>query len=469
MATKPVTLGDYQAARATTPSIREGGGVGEFLYNQKQQQNATAPTSPVQSTSPMSAVKPVAPVPSLTLDSRQFVDSPVLPQSKQTGVPSFEDALKMVQDQFNPLGFAEEDRIKQAVAAEFAPRYEEQRRVNEYRDSLFNAMLAQRGDAGFGQSDLGAGGKVLTQQQGANKINELRGLQAAEEYARIQAATDTDFKRKESYLNLANQLRDQQLQELQNQFTRGIQLKQEDRLERSATATRAQSTLENLTELDADQLSNLGDLSALETSLSLPAGYIDALRQTKLAASQAATKEDFAGFFNEATKLALTTPSGQSFSLTDPTSGNQYQFIGSENDMQVVSSDGGIWMVDKNTQEVKQLKAPTPKSSGGGTDGGVPAKMSEEFKAYFYTQTGKSVVEDPTLAQNAWADWYNSGQEIREKEKGKAEQEAQKVSANDVWQALADPGTSQLSDEEKAYQIQQMGFDPRDFGFDLPY
>ena len=393
---------------------------------------------------------------SLTLNSSDYTSAPVI---SQPNIPSLADTLTQVKGMFTPLDQAKKDEIAKQVASEFVPKIAEQNRINAIRQTQYKASEAQRGGAGFGRSDLGYQGENNTAQYGADMLSRLNDLQAQETQARISAAESANTKQQQDYLDLATKLRNQQLQEFQQTFQNNMALENQKRADSQATYQRAQSQLNLITDLSPEQIAQLGDLSGLEAGLGLPPGYMSALQATKQGAATAKSAEDFSKFFNDATKLSLSTPAGQEFTLRDPIEGNEYTFQGTQNDVQIVSSNGGIWAVDKNKQSVTQLKA--PKASGGGGGGG----KAENFQTWLANQ--------PNFVKSLWS---NGGEGTKNDIKKQYQSYKSdytgelppKITANDVWKELSKPENAGLPDDEKARWIMSEGLNPTTFGLDVP-
>ena len=165
----------------------------------------------------------------LTASSAEFINSPLIPQNQAPEVQSLADVLQLVRDQFQPLSSQRQEEIRGGVAAQFAPQFAEQRRVNDLRTQLFGAQRAQAGETGFGTSGLGRENQIAVEQVNTNALNRLSSLQAAEENARIAAASSQNRQDQFNFLNLANQFQQQQRQEFQNFVSNQLAVAEEQR------------------------------------------------------------------------------------------------------------------------------------------------------------------------------------------------------------------------------------------------
>jgi hypothetical protein len=292
------------------------------------------------------------------------------------GLGSFQDNLDKIKNSFTPISADEEARIREGVRAQFAPQFAQQDKTNALRSTLFNAQSAQRKNVGFGSSAGFAEGTGEVSQAGTNALNELSRMQAAEEGARIAAAKSQNRQEQQNYLQLASQLQTQQLQQLSTIANLENQQQQQQQ-------SQAKYVLDSLSELGPEALKQFGvnSFSQLETTLGLPTGFVDQLQATKQLAKNATSQASISDVFNQGATLALNTPAGQSFSLQTP-DGQSLQFTGGQKDIQIISNDGGIYSVDKNSGTITTLRAPTPKSSSNSKsigDGGKLPKLTPFF------------------------------------------------------------------------------------------
>lgn len=335
----------------------------------------------------------------------QQVKLPDLPNLQQINlgaapkIQSTDELLKEVQNKIQPLGQQEIQNIQQGVQAGFAPQFADQQRANDTRNLFEKAAAAQRGDLGFGTSELTYTGLANVQQSGVDALGRLRAAQAAEENTRIQAANEGNRAKQIELFNMANQLRDQQQKEyqtyIQNQVTANDMALQDYKLRLDNTRfenenarqqamdqfeaakyqvdlqrqqyqdqlqaydiqrNQAKDTLAMISELGPNDMQDLGDLSSLETSIGLPPGYVNALRQTKLSAQTAKNEAQIADTYNQGVQLAMSLPEGQSFSLKNP-DGSTTTFSGTKpNEFQVVNNAQGVWRVNKDTGEITELQ-----------------------------------------------------------------------------------------------------------------
>lgn len=361
-----------------------------------------APTAPMNDSSPgasiigqfsannSSAAGAPGATPSLTVGSGQFTNAPA--PYTVPAVQSLADTYAQVKGMFTPLDASKETAIKDQVNAEFAPRFAEQQRVNDVRDLLFKTGRAQQGDLGFGASDLARGGIVATAQEGANQLARLHDLASAEAAARIQAAQTKNFDQQTSFLTLANQLRQQSLDELQ-------QYRQNMRQSTQDTKADATQQLEYLSQLSPAELAKYGGTSQIEQSLGLPAGYLNSVQATKAAAKAAQTTEDFTKVFNTGAIKAAELPVGQSFTLQSPT-GEEITFTGTKpNEYQIVSNKSGIYVVDKLTMKVTKA-ASFPVSESDTTSDDKDIKAFQKSAADLIPQLDSGKV--------SWAAAYDS-------------------------------------------------------------
>ena len=167
------------------------------------------PPTPVQNVAP-----PVRePGKEITATGQEVVNRSIVQQPQQP--QTLEEAMAAVQAQFQPLSEERRAAIQSGVAAQFAPQFSEQERINEIRRTLFGAQRAQAGEAGFGTSGLGREQVARVEEIGAGALSRLRNLQAAETQAQIAAAETGDFNRQRDLLGLAQDLRSEQVKEFQ--------------------------------------------------------------------------------------------------------------------------------------------------------------------------------------------------------------------------------------------------------------
>lgn len=336
-------------------------------------------------------------------------------------VQSQDQILQNIQNQIKPLSQEEQQNIKQGVDAGFAPQLAEQKRVNDLRNLFEKAAAAQRGDLGFGTSELTYTGLANVQQAGADALARLQAAKVAEENTRIQAANETNRQNQLELLNQANQLRQQQQQEAQTYINNQMAandaalqqykieldntryaneqdrqaaidqfdaLKYQNELQRQSyqdqlqaytmQQSQAKDALAMISELDPTQMSGLGDLSNIESSLGLPPGYIQALQQTKKTAQNAKNNSEIADVYNQGVQLAMSLPVGQSFSFKNP-DGSTTTFTGSKpNEFQVINNSQGVWRVNKDTGEIEQIQkfSSGRSSTSSGSSKTVPAGVS---------------------------------------------------------------------------------------------
>lgn len=365
---------------------------------------------------------------------------PELPKLQQINlgpaptVQSQDQLLQQIQSQIKPLSDQEKQNITQSVDAGFASQLAEQQRVNGLRNLFEKAAAAQRGDLGFGTSELAYTGLANVQQSGADALARLQAAKIAEQNTRLQAANETNRANQIDLLNQANQLRQQQQQEAQTYINNQMaandaalqeykiqidntryandqarqqaldqfdSLKYENELQRqnyqdqlqayTMQQSQAKDTLAMISELDPNQISNLGDLSSLESSIGLPPGYIQALQQTKQSSLDAKNNAQMSDVYNQGVQLALSLPQGQSFSLQNP-DGSTTTFTGTKpNEFQVINNSQGVWSVNKDTGEITQLQSFSSGSSGSkssssstrssGSSGYVPAGVAASMPA----------------------------------------------------------------------------------------
>lgn len=397
----------------------------------------------------------------LTLDSGDFTSANTL---QRTNVPSLQESLNQVNSMFTPMTADQRNEIAAQVDAEYKQKIAEQEMMNKSREAQFQASLAQRGDVGFGQSDLGAGGKVLTADYGQQKMQELQRIIAQEKANRIAAAEGEQRKQQESALNMAQKLRQDQINENQTLFKNQLDLAQNDRANAQLNLQQGQSVLKNITDLDANSFAQLDpqELANTEAQLGLPTGYMDALYMNKQNAETAKNAEDFNKFAQQQITMASQLPEGQTFQMANPITGDLIEFIGNKDYTQVVSNKYGIFSVDKKTNKVTQIQSFSGMPGYGG-GGAKPAKMTDQFKAWYYKTFNESTDANPASAQAEWERFQSTGMGTRLKEEPPAP-----ITDNDIWASLGNPDTQAKSDKEKSTMIQDLGFDPRKFGFDLP-
>lgn len=313
---------------------------------------------------------------SLTLGSGQFLNQPFGGQQPQQ-FGNLQDAFSFVQEQFpTRLSDQKKEEIRAGVEAQFAPVFAEQERVNALRGNLFEAQRAQAGDVGFGQSGLGREGRVSVAQAGADALGSLRNRMEAEIRNREAAALGEDISTRQSQFGLANQL-------LQQQIGNALAFSQENRalanqriLEQQAASKRAQSVLDFAMEnsLDPTALNEVGtSFDELASSLGISKNALGQALENKRNAQSAQTQQDFIKFFNDQTQWAVKNlPEGQTISMFDPTSGEQFTFEGGQRDIQIISNKRGIFSVDKNTGDINTLQRAPVAVSGGGASAGNP-------------------------------------------------------------------------------------------------
>lgn len=349
----------------------------------------------------------------------QQIALPEMPKLQQINlgnapvVQSQDEILQNIQNRIKPLSDQEQANIKQGVQAAFEPQLASQERVNQNRDLYAKAAAAQRGDLGFGTSELTYGGLASVQQEGVDALGRLRAAQIAEQNTRLQAANESNRQNQLDLLNQANQLRSQQQQEAQtyvnnqmaqndaalNRYKMEIDntryaneqqrqaaldqfdaLKYQNELKRqqyqdqvqayTTQRDQAKDTLAMISELSPQDISSFGDLSNLEASIGLPQGYVSALQRTKLASANAKTQSEVTDVYNKGVQLAMDLPVGQSFSLKNP-DGTTTTFTGTKpNEFQVIDNAHGMWKVNKDTGEITKLQS-FAQSSGGGDGGGL--------------------------------------------------------------------------------------------------
>lgn len=393
----------------------------------------TPPTLPTYQAPSLPAYTPPS---SPTYTPPQQVQLPELPKLQQINlgnapiVQSTEDLLKQVQTQIKPLDQQEIQNIQQGVQAGFTPQLAEQQRVNDLRNLFEKAAAAQRGDLGFGTSELTYTGLANVQQSGADALSRLQAAKVAEENTRIQAANEGNRTKQIELFNMANQLRDQQQKEyqtyIQNQVTANDMALQDYKIRLDNTRfaneqsrqqaldqynaakdqidiqrqqyqdqlqaydmqrNQAKDTLAMISELGPKDMSSLGDLSSLEASIGLPPGYVNALQQTKLSAENAKTNAQVSDVYNQGVQLAMSLPVGQSFSFKNP-DGSTTTFTGSKpNEFQIINNSTGVWRVNKDTGDIEQLQdflsssigaksSSSSSISSSGSSGYVPAGVA---------------------------------------------------------------------------------------------
>ncbi len=344
-------------------------------------QNGTAPPNPFS--------PPAQGGTSLTASSSAITGQPtVAPPSQQ----SLDQTLAQVQGYFKPLDQSTIDAIGQGVQTQYAPVLADQQRVNKLRDTMFAASRAQAGDTGFGQSDLAREGTIATTQHGVDALNHIRDLMAAETTAKLQAAQSQNFQQQQTYLQMAQQIQQQQHSALQDYI-------QNQANQQQTARTNAQSTLESISQLSPAEMAKLGDLSSIETSLGLPSGYIKGLQATQQAATNAKTTDQYATIFNEATKYANQLPVGQSFTFKKP-DGTDLTFTGTKPDeYQIVDNKNGIFRVNKTSGAIQKIGAGT--GSGDGT--------SEDQKSIqAFQKDASDLILKLDKGDTSWAGAYDS-------------------------------------------------------------
>jgi len=320
------TQADYQASLDRRPQA-----VAPVVGGIKALQNFTPREQALQANGmSLEQIKALREQNGITADSNQLTSGSI---RQSPGLSTFDEALQQIQSQFQQgLTPQEQAQIKADVAAQFAPRIREQERVNQLRESLFGAQAAASGASAFGATTPGAGmlertGQLNVAQRSADLMNELSRLQSAEENARIAAAQSVNFKQKEDFIQMANQLRDQQLQELDLFARQGAASRSEQRDIGEQQRAAAQDVLGRIEQLSPEEISGLGNLAQIEKDAGLPLGYIKGYMNSRKQAEVAASAKP---------------------------------------DLQVVQSGGGIWTFDKNTGEYTTFLEPISKTTPPG-------------------------------------------------------------------------------------------------------
>lgn len=274
-------------------------------------------------------------------------------------VQSLQDVLSQTRQFFQPLSEERRAAIRGGVEAQFAPQFAEQERVNKLRETMERAAAAQGQQTGFGAGRLSREGRSNVLQAGVDAVNRLRRLQEAEVAAQTAAAEGKTLKEQQDFLQLANQFRQQQIDETQQFFQNQLAVGREQRLAGESNFQRAASQLDMLSELGPEALGQfgVGSFQELESNLGLPQGFVDGLQQTKQAAATAETQEDLVDIFNQGARLATSLAKGQTFELKTP-DGGLISFVGTKPDsFQVINNKTGIFRVNKDTGTVEQIHA----------------------------------------------------------------------------------------------------------------
>lgn len=459
-----LNVGNTTEQYAGQPSVKFGGLSEGFIKSNPNQAKDDLIAKGMSSTDAQRIVNEARGISPLTLPSGDYNAAPVV---QKTGVQSIDEIYKNLQTQFQPLEQTERERIAAEVEAEYAPQREEVKRLNEARQQLFQAQLAQRGDVGFGQSDLGAGGKVLTQEYGAGKQQELEGIIAREKAKRIAEAEGANLKSQQDLFKMATDLRQQQLSETQAAFKQALDVEQNRRANEQLKLQQGQSFVKNVTDLDYDAFSQLdpNELAFQEAQFGLPSGYFNALYINKQNAENSENLEDFNKFAEQQVRMSAQLPEGQTFNLANPFTGEILDFVGTKDATQIVSNKYGIFSVDKRTGKVEQVQsfAGMPGYGGGGGSSTSGTAKKGSFNDWLSKQPEfvKSVwnSEDEDARNNVIRQYKNDTGVYTEPDMTDAEQKKQ------VWKELADPDVASLPDEDKARIIQsEYGFNPEDFG-----
>lgn len=335
----------------------------------------------------------------LTLNAGDFVNRDIVPQVNQTIQNPFTQLTGGLQSRADiaaglevpQLSEADRERIRQQVQLEFAPQRERIQRGAAAREEQFDIQRAQRSAGTFGLGDREAAGINELDAQERRELSQFDRTVQAEIQQRIAAAEGRERDAFFDTQGLINQIQSSQLQQLS---TLANLYNQDRRLALQAqqnAAAQAGNTLEYISNLDDTGIQQLinqegaGVLNELESTLGLPQGYIDQLRAAKARAAQAETQEEIDAALNEATEIALRTPEGTDFTYV--INGEPIRVSGQEQATQIVSSDGGIFLVDKNKGDITTLRQPTPRG-GGGLSGLTESQIAglEDFASFALDQ-----------------------------------------------------------------------------------
>lgn len=360
-------------------------------------------------------LSPAPSSPSLTVNSNQLTSAPLFTNQMQEQVQnmlgtapeqiSFSDALAQVRNQITPISNDENAAIRSQVALEFAPRLQRQQTINSNQQNLFNARAAQKSGGTFGAGQREQFGQTEIGTEAQRTMTELENLQNLEAQSRIAARESSNRQEQTNYLQLADQAVARSQQIVNDWFGRWESQRDFSLKQQQMQAQQNALVWEQLQTLDDQSLAQLGydnaKIQQIEQSMGLPSGFMKAYRETQKRASDATTQAEYDKAFNDMQSYSLKIPEGMT--LPYRIGGEEYIIEGRQIDTQIISNNGGVWSVNKNTGEVKMLKAPTSVS------GTKKINPSAEFSKWYYDTFGQLAnPTDPNVFVE-WQRWQQTG------------------------------------------------------------